>query len=169
MKASLGVWGRRAVASAALAASPIATAPWARIASQRASNAALRLNSVRLSRPVRPRSVARTRMVGLPALIRLASIRPTAGTSNRSTGRPVGSRAVSPPPGSKKSSTISAPGKATPGQAEIPVFYCQPTAHWHVGDDGFGDVGLPDAEGGDAVGRTGQSDRAPGRTRRPRR
>lgn len=91
----------------------------ARIIAQRASRAASRLKSTRVSQPVRPRSAARTKTVGLPACSKVASISPKPDTVSRSRGRPLGSNAASPP-GSRKSRTISAPGKATPAKLKSP-------------------------------------------------
>src|ERR1700738_2601026 len=71
--------------------------------------------------PFSPSRTASTKIVGLPALISVASTLPTPGTSSRSILLPVGNIAppVSSPPsssaaGSRNSSPTSGAGKATP-------------------------------------------------------
>ena len=131
MKAIFGVAGRFRVASSGERASPITQAAWARIVSRRANSRASRLMTSGSSRPVSFRLSARTKTVGLPALIRVARSGPMSGISSRSWVLPVGNRPPGPESaGSRNSSVISAPAKGTPSSRKLPS---STTAPWRVG------------------------------------
>ena len=118
----------RARAAAASAVTPIATDACSRIASSRAISAASASIAAGNSAPLRPRSAARRNTHALAASTQLASMRPTPGTSNRSTVRPVGSsRPVMAPPGARKSRRIGLPVPATPGIARSPSSMLRPS------------------------------------------
>ncbi len=113
------------------------------------------------SRPVRPSDCARTNTVGLPAVIMVAVIRPTPGTSSSSCGAArrqqrtaaAASSSGAPvpdssPAGSRNSSRISADGNGTPSSVNSPASTTSPSRTGTNASMPPADVRLPDPHPG---------------------